>query len=66
MTPEELNKRVNFKTSAECSTIKEAIRATIVIIDESIPDGREKSLAMTKLEEALMWATAAVARNSGQ
>ena len=28
------------------------------------PDSREKSLAMTKLEEAVMWANAAIARNS--
>ncbi len=33
------------------------------LIDELCPDGREKSLAMTKLEEASMWANASVARN---
>jgi len=27
------------------------------------PDSREKSLAITKLEEAVMWANAAIARN---
>ena len=27
------------------------------------PDSREKSLALTKLEEAVMWANAAIARN---
>jgi len=26
-------------------------------------DGREKSLAMTKLEESVMWANASIARN---
>lgn len=28
------------------------------------PNSREKSLALTKLEEAVMWANAAIARNS--
>lgn len=27
------------------------------------PDSREKSLAITKLEESVMWANAAIARN---
>lgn len=31
-------------------------------IDESAPDSREKSLAITKIEEAVMWANAAIAR----
>ena len=33
------------------------------LIDELVPDSREKSLAMTKLEEATMWANAGIARN---
>jgi hypothetical protein len=33
------------------------------LIDRYCPDGREKSLAMTSLEEAVMWANAAIARN---
>lgn len=32
-------------------------------INEKCPDSREKSLAFTKLEEAVMWANAAIARN---
>lgn len=31
-------------------------------IDELCPESREKALAMTKLEEAIMWANAAIAR----
>jgi len=30
---------------------------------DSLPDGREKSLALTKLEECSMWSKAALARN---
>ena len=33
------------------------------LIDELCPDSREKSLAMTKLEEASMWANASIARS---
>jgi hypothetical protein len=33
------------------------------VIDEMAPDSREKSLAITHLEEAVMWANAAIARN---
>ena len=34
-----------------------------LLIDDFCPDSREKSLAMTKLEEAVMWANASIARN---
>jgi hypothetical protein len=35
------------------------------IFMESCPDSRELSLAMTKLDEAVMWANAAISRNEG-
>jgi hypothetical protein len=31
-------------------------------VDDMCPESREKSLAMTKIEEAVMWANAAIAR----
>lgn len=34
-----------------------------LIFNDFCPDSREKSLAMTKIEEAIMWAKAAIARN---
>jgi len=47
----------------------EDIRATAkelaVTIDDYCPDSLEKSLALTKLDEAVMWANAAIARNEG-
>lgn len=36
------------------------------LIDGLVPDSREKSLAMTKLEECVMWANAGIARNEVQ
>ena len=32
-------------------------------IEEFCPDSRERSLALTKLEEAIFWANASIARN---
>lgn len=34
-----------------------------LLIDRFVPDGREKALAVTKIEEAVMWAIAGIARN---
>jgi len=40
-------------------TILEASRA----VHQLVPEGREQSLAFTKLEEALFWANAGIARH---
>lgn len=38
-------------------------RELAILIADSCPDSREKSLAITKLEETVMWANASIARN---
>lgn len=43
--------------------IREKAKELAYLIDELVPDSREKSLAMTKLEECTMWANAGIARN---
>lgn len=42
--------------------IRKLARALATDIDGMCPDSREKSLALTKLEEAVMWANASIAR----
>ena len=42
--------------------IREDAKYLANIINSFVPDGREKSLAITKLEEAVMWANAGIAR----
>ncbi len=48
---------------ARHARLSEAIGAAMEEVDRTCPDGREKSIVFTKLEEAKMWASAAVARN---
>lgn len=45
--------------------VRETMLRAAQIIAEKVPDGRELSLAVTKLEEAMMWANAGIARDSG-
>jgi hypothetical protein len=43
--------------------IREHGKALVELLNETVPDGREKSLAITKIEEAVMWANAGLARS---
>lgn len=43
--------------------VREACKRAATELYSVAPDCRERSLAMTKLEEAMMWANAAIARN---
>lgn len=42
--------------------IRSAMRQSANLIEILVPQGREHALAMTKLEEAMLWATAGIAR----
>ncbi len=44
-------------------SIRSIAKGLALVIYDLVPDSREKSLAMTKLEEAVMWANAGIARN---
>lgn len=43
--------------------VRYEVALTARVLDDALPDGREKALVFTKLEEAMMWANAAIARN---
>ena len=42
--------------------IRQMAKAFAYLINQLCPEGREKSLAVTKLEESVFWANAAIAR----
>ena len=44
------------------SEIRAVAKNFAFLINDFCPESREKALAMTKLEEAVMWANAAIAR----
>lgn len=43
--------------------IREKAKEFAYLIEELAPNSRERSVALTKLEESMMWANAAIARN---
>jgi len=44
-------------------TVRNILFSVASQFQTNLPEGREKSLAITKLEEAMFWANAAIARN---
>lgn len=45
------------------AAIRDKAKELAYLIDDLCPDSREKSLALTNLETAIMWANAGIARN---
>lgn len=65
---DEINRRLGFHpATADTISMFEDTRARVIELanhwDEVLPDGREKALALTALQEAAMYANAAVACN---
>ncbi|MCM3488794.1 hypothetical protein M3689_05670 [Alkalihalophilus marmarensis] len=53
----------NQSTILSHETVRNECRHLANTLDEMLPNSREKSLAITKLEEVMMWANASIARN---
>jgi hypothetical protein len=66
MNPAELDKIFTYhrpKTGQPetYEAIRETARSLAILINRSCPDSREKSVAITKVQEAVMWANASIA-----
>jgi hypothetical protein len=64
----EINHRFDHHAPDETKILKHqiarsAIKDAAQEFYDFLPEGREKALALTKLEEALFWANAAIARS---
>lgn len=68
MDEREFQKRFTYhppKTdqSIRYEMIRDRAYQLAILLNEKCPDSREKSLAITMLEECVMWANASIARN---
>ena len=70
MAPEDLANRFSFHPAVTQETrdaheyVREACYRLAAEFNDRLPEGREKSLAVTKLEEVMFWANAAIAREA--
>ncbi|WP_188187632.1 Acb2/Tad1 domain-containing protein [Nonomuraea sp. SYSU D8015] len=69
MTPGDLDNRFNYhkpdeKAVVAHETIRRLCRNLAGSLNELLPESREKALAITHLEETMMWGNAAIARSA--
>ena len=68
MSNPEIEKRFSYHPPKDdqpalYQAIRDMAKMLATIIDNTCPESREKSLAFTNLEQAVMWANASIARN---
>lgn len=70
LSVEELRNRFEWhqpkdkNTATAHSLVRNACLDLAITLNNVVPEGREKALMMTHLEEVMMWANAGIARNS--
>lgn len=70
MTPEEITHRFAFHAAPDeekrdaHTSVRVACAELAHKLNGRLPEGREKALAVTKLEEVMFWANAALARDT--
>ena len=68
MEPKDIEHRFAFHAATsqekrdEHTSVRQLCRRLADALNGSLPEGREKSVAITKLEEVMFWANAAIAR----
>ncbi len=68
MDKAELNTRFTYHSPKEdqperYEALRKRAKGLAALIIKSCPESRERALSITKLEEAIMWANASIARN---
>ena len=59
--PDDIN--AYYEESKRSQEINTLVKMFSDLVDNLVPKSREASLAQTKIEEAVMWANAGIARN---
>ena len=68
MSPEQIENNFIYHAPKDGQTekyqeIRDKLKEAAILINDACPESREKSLAFTHLENAMMWANASIARN---